>query len=637
MAVERMNGVTICGNRKYQAEILSQVISFGNFEPVSWEKVIPKEIRTSLNQETTSRSSSWEEFYRLLVKLHELSGRKPHPRPVLSKTIGQDLEKFWELAQIWEKEMSQKLEEIAQLKQELRRLGYTRRHLRTLRSLEIEIKDLTELQGFVVKFGRILAMYFDRLIEGINDLPVLVIEVDREGESCWVLVIALPRMEEETNRILNSIHFEQYTLPEVILPGPIEEVYFRVSDQIKRTQLEIEKKTIELKEIFYQNRTYIYDLLDHSYVLCHVNQLLGTGGMSDNFFALAGWVPADKVEKLEKIITEHPQALLIIEEDREFEKTGEEAPTLLTNFSFFQRFEVLVKMYGFPNYREIDPTPVVALSFLFLFGFMFGDVGHGLVLSLAGFLYYLVAKSDFGYILGWAGISSSLFGLLYGSFFGFEYIISPWWRRPMENISYFLGVSVFLGVGMVSLAMILGMINSLQRKDWRSLILGGGGLAGFGFYWLAVWMVVSYFLRGELPAPAFLWVGVLLILLVLVFLKDVLETKTNRGEAAIQSFFLLFDEILRFLSNTVSFIRLSAFAVNHAGIFLAFLAISETINGGAFAGFSRFLVLFLGNLLILGLEGLVVFIQTLRLEYYELFSRFFSGQGRVFQPFRFRH
>jgi len=614
-------------------QLLKEVVASECFEPLSPEDVLPAETRSFFRK---NDGVSFEEAFSLLCRLHKLSGKEPLPRPVFSPEIASRFNFSLRKARLLERRMDQKLTEISELKRLVERFEHMRRHLRMLRYLDVDFEDLISLEGFSIKFGRILSMYFDRLIESVNDAPILVMDIEKERELRWIMVFTLPRMQKEAESILQSVGFEEHTLPRAMLKGSVEEVYFRVSDEIKKLYLEIERKKIELREIFYKNRTFIYQFLDHLYVLRSVYHLQEKVGFSESLFALSGWVPEREKKKIQSFLEQEEKVLVVEEQPDVREVLEEKVPVRLANLSFFRPFESLVKMYGLPSYWEIDPTPVVALTFLFMFGFMFGDVGHGAILALAGFFYYLKKHSDLGWVFGWAGVSSIVFGFLYGSFLGFEDLLPALWVRPIEEISYLMGVSVAIGVVLLALGMGLGMLNLVRAGQWRKFFLGSSGLAAFAFYWLGVWLAFSYFRYGKLPQPVNLWLGALVALLVVIYLHEVFETSPQkRKEKAVESTFVLFDELIRFLSNTLSFIRLAAFAINHAGIFLAFLSIAQMVQGGAFSGISRVLIIVFGNILILGLEGLVVFIQALRLEFYELFSRFFTGEGKPFQPVTF--
>ncbi|MDF5581233.1 V-type ATPase 116kDa subunit family protein, partial [Vibrio parahaemolyticus] len=151
------------------------------------------------------------------------------------------------------------------------------------------------------------------------------------------------------------------------------------------------------------------------------------------------------------------------------------APTKLKNNWLFKPFEMLVKMYGTPAYNELDPTPFLSLSYMFLFGMMFGDLGQGFVILLAGLLVGRKSKT-FGGLLTRLGASSMVFGTLYGAVFGFETIIPALLIRPFENINTMLIIAIGVGVTLLIIAYIHGIINAFKRKDIEEAVFGNKGI-----------------------------------------------------------------------------------------------------------------------------------------------------------------
>jgi V/A-type H+-transporting ATPase subunit I len=322
-----------------------------------------------------------------------------------------------------------------------------------------------------------------------------------------------------------------------------------------------------------------------------------------------------------------------------------------------------IKMYGLPAYNELDPTIFVALTYAFIFGAMFGDVGQGLVLCIGGFLLYKIKKMNLAAIISAAGFFSTIFGFMFGSVFGFENLIDAVWLHPskaMVNVP-FIGklntvfiVAIGFGMVLILVTMILNIINAIKSKDKERLIFDTNGIAGLVFYG-AVAAVLALFMAGKpLPASMVLIVMFGLPLLLMAFkepLMHLLEKKKqqheeNHGEEHkdntkenehkeglgmffVQMFFEMFEVLLSYFSNTLSFVRIGAFAVSHAAMMEVVLMLAGAENGST----GNLLVIILGNLFVCGLEGLIVGIQVLRLEYYEMFSRFYRGNGREFKPY----
>ena len=310
-------------------------------------------------------------------------------------------------------------------------------------------------------------------------------------------------------------------------------------------------------------------------------------------------------------------------------------PTKLRNFWLFRPFESLVRMYGVPSYNELDPTPFLSLSYMLLFGAMFGDLGQGFILLLGGVLLGRKNKM-FGGLLGRLGLSSMVFGTLYGAVFGIETILPALLIKPFENINTVLVSAIFIGIALILISYIYGMINSVKRKDMEDGLFGKEGLAGFLFYLCLLILIGGNLLKKPILSME---VGVVIIILciaVMVFKQPLTHLIKGKrplhGEDIagyyIESVFSIIETLLSMLSGTVSFIRVGAFALTHVGLFIAFETIGHMI--GTTAG--NIIVLIIGNIVIIGMEGLIVFIQGLRLQYYELFSRYYKGEGKEFKP-----
>ena len=317
-------------------------------------------------------------------------------------------------------------------------------------------------------------------------------------------------------------------------------------------------------------------------------------------------------------------------------------PTKLKNNIFSRPFEMIVRMYGLPSYYEIDPTPFLSITFFLMFGLMFGDIGQGLVYLLAGLL--IMKKSRVaGQILERLGISSMIFGFIYGSLFGLEQTELPWLPsligKPLDpkNIMPILIMGVVFGVVVLTVSYAIGILNRLKKKNIEEGIFGKNGLMGYIFFISLVLIGVCLVKFINLPV----WVPALTLvvsLLIMVFKQPITHLVIGKkplihgsaGSYFTESIFEGIETILNALSNAISFIRIGAFALNHAGLFLAFLVMSEVTTNLAL----KILILVLGNVLILTLEGLVVLIQCLRLEYYEMFSKYFDGDGVEYNPIK---
>ena len=361
------------------------------------------------------------------------------------------------------------------------------------------------------------------------------------------------------------------------------------------------------------------------------------------FYILCGWMTKEDAEALHRDLAKDADTFFVLEDSKEHVTSI--PPTKLKNIPLLRPFEMFVKMYGLPSYDEFDPTLLIAITYSIFFGFMFGDAGQGLVLLIGGFLLYKFKKIDLAAIISCCGFFSTIFGCLFGSVFGFEDVIPALWLKPTEAMTDlpFVGrlntvfvVAIALGMGVILFTMILNMITSFKNHDTEKTWFDTNGLAGFVFYFSLAATIVMFMSGHTLPAAAILIIMFVLPLLVMFFkepLTAVLEKKSEKisggvGMFITQGFFELFEVLLSYFSNTLSFVRVGAFAVSHAAMMQVVLMLA-----GAETGAPSIPVIVLGNLFVCGMEGLIVGIQVLRLEYYELFSRFYKGSGREFKPF----
>lgn len=223
---------------------------------------------------------------------------------------------------------------------------------------------------------------------------------------------------------------------------------------------------------------------------------------------------------LNKNVERHKDISLVIEDAKDVENYVT-PPTLLKNNAFFKPFEFFVKMYGLPSYNEIDPTPLVALSYILMFGIMFGDLGQGAVLAIGGFLLYKFKKIDLAAIISLAGVSSMIFGCVFGSVFGYEDIINhPFTVHPMENIMPVLLATVSLGCVIITIAMIYNIANGIKTKKYGKVFFEQNGLAGLVFYWAVIIGIVLLFIKGINLFTVVYNTIFIVIPLILVFAKE---------------------------------------------------------------------------------------------------------------------
>jgi len=367
---------------------------------------------------------------------------------------------------------------------------------------------------------------------------------------------------------------------------------------------------------------------------------------------VTGWVPAEQAEGLVEQLKRVTADRCVIHLESPDRIPVEQIPVLLRQPRWLRPFGTLVTGYGLPGYRDLEPTLLVAVSYMLMFGIMFGDVGHGAVLAVGGIVAMLVSrdqkKRDYGLLVLMAGISSALFGAVYGSYFGIPALhYYGLWHDPLHDPVRLMVAAMAVGVLMISLGVVLNVINSFRRGEFLHGVLDKFGLVGVAFYWGSLVFIVKYTTLSELG-----WAGIVLVVAVVLpllamTLKEplqyVLSKRAGRqphagnfGMAVIESAIEAFEATLAYLANTISFVRLAAYAMSHAAILMATFAVAEALAGTPGIGDVLYVIVAIfGNLVALILEGVVVAVQVLRLEYYEFFGKFFSGSGLPFRPFSF--
>ena len=539
-------------------------------------------------------------------------------------------------------------QEETTLEQRVESLEESRARISPFTDLNYNLSTILHFKYIRFRFGRIPKEYFQKFTDYVYDtIDTVYYKCSEDEEYVWIVYFVPESISKKIDAIYASMHFERYLIPDEYEGTPLEagEALDQKIGDMKNRIADLENKRRECLE---KNRDAILaaaarlERYDKNF---NVRKMAAsTTHKSSTFYILCGWMTKDQAAAFREEIKNDPDVFLIVEEDHG--NVISKPPTKLKNPGIFRPFELFIRMYGLPSYEELDPTILIGITYSFLFGFMFGDAGQGLCLLAGGFLLYRLKKMSLAAIISCCGFFCTIFGLLFGSVFGFEDVITPLWLRPADAMTTlpFIGklntvfvVSISIGMGIILLTMVLNIINSLREKDAEKLWFDTNGVAGLVFYGSLVLAVVLFMTGHVLPGSAVLAVmfGVPLLLMffkepLTAFLEKKARTAAPGGKAmfVIQGFFELFEVLLSYFSNTLSFVRVGAFAVSHAAMMEVVLMLA-----GAEAGSPNWLVVVLGNLFVCGLEGLVVGIQVLRLEYYELFSRFYRGSGREFKPY----
>ncbi len=513
--------------------------------------------------------------------------------------------------------------------------------------LNYDLSSILHFKYIKFRFGRISHEYYRKFQDYVYDTIDTVLYKCREDQDyVWLVYFAPETISNQIDAIYASMHFERFFLPDEYKGTPTDAIH-SLQEDIDALQSDIDRlrgqralmlaeRKEDLSAALHRLETFSENFNVRKLAACTKKDV-------NTFYILCGWMSRRDAAAFQKEIADDKKTFFFAEDDHN--NILSKPPTKLKNPGLFRPFEMFIGMYGLPAYNEIDPTILIGIVYSFLFGFMFGDVGQGLCLLLGGFFLFRKKKLNLGAIISCCGFFSTIFGFLFGSIFGFEHMIEPVWLRPMEHMTSlpFIGklntvfiTAVSLGMGIILMTMVLNIINSVRSHDTEKIWFDTNGAAGLAFYASLV-LTIALYMTGR-PLPATLLLIILFVIpLGLMFFKEPLTNmvekkkhtaKGGKGMFVVQGFFELFEVLLSYFSNTLSFVRVGAFAISHAAMMEVVLMLS-----GAEAGNPNWLVVVLGNLFVCGMEGLIVGIQVLRLEYYELFSRFYRGTGREFKPY----
>ena len=537
--------------------------------------------------------------------------------------------------------VSDRHERIKSLNCEQNELEKLQEYLFHIKYMDVNLNELINMKYISMKLGKMTKYNMDKLKKNYENISALVFKLYQGSEDVLIMMFVPLSVEIEVDRVLVSLSFQEYKFKASFQGSPSEWIDMI---NIRRDEIEKEVEDIkrEMKNIKKEHSKEVEKYYSRLYMEYKIEELKSYIVCTNEFFYLAGWVPASSKKELLNSLSKYEKSLIIISKGAEETREGLEPPTCLKNNYMMRPFEAVVKLYGIPSYKELDPTTFLGISYMLLFGSMFGDVGQGLVLFIIGEL--LSRKNhrpNLGGVFARLGISSMFFGFMYGSFFGFEDILPAILVRPMEEINSVLIVAIVFGVLLSSIGYIFNLINCYKKKDIENGIFSKNGLVGMCFFWLLLYLIVGNVTGIGTIIPGGIITLILVALLGLMLLKEPMTNlvkgvrplySESKGDYFVEGSFGLIETLLGILSSTISFIRVGAFAINHVGLFLAFKALSEMMSNSVESA----MMIVLGNVIIIGLEGLIVFIQGLRLEYYELFSKYFDGGGHEYNPIHLR-
>lgn len=676
-----------------------------------------------------------------------------------------------------EKEMDDIIRKKNELEESLEQYQRALTQIHHLSGLNTSFHNVFALKYFKVRFGRLPNDSYAKL-DYYENKNFFFYEFGHEPDYIWGLYLTPKKYVKESDEIFNSLYFERVRLPDYF-EGTIRDVSEQIKNKINETQILIQQEKESLSLFTRTNAPKLLDVLHKLKILSESHELRSEVCVANNRFYLAGYVPKKKEKEFVEAVSSVSDVIVRVKPP-EYDPTVA-PPVQLRNNWLFRPFEMFVKMYDLPAYRGFDPTVFVGLTYMLMYGIMFGDVGQGLVISLVGYILHKWKKLKLGPIIVRIGFSSALFGILYGSVFGSEELIPPIFHReavytalgmtkPPESIfeisAFLILGAIAIGVVILLTCMIINIIISLRNRDFENGLFGPNGVTGITVYFSLVLGCVLQFMFGISVFSAPYVLALIVFPLILMFFKeqlshafvhlyrnikgrkegvneeldriaefysksfisrsnggdekyslyelsrlknfsvrcgtlpvdnyksldlyrendfiffplkrndeiifgiylcpktekvlvdnafdvlgfkqlnvtdeqldkillnksDWMETSGEKKEKESIGIFIingvieLFESMLTYLTNTISFLRVGGFVLSHAGMMLVVRILAET--AGSFSP----LVWIIGNIFVIVLEGFLVGIQALRLELYEIFSRFYRGGGTPYKP-----
>ena len=538
-------------------------------------------------------------------------------------------------------------------------------------NLKVSYSELEHLSFLSLRIGKIDPSVVEELVFNLSNRAVII----PLGEDKSRVLAA----SSKKGRFALDTELKKYGFVPLEIPKDFKGIPDDVLAELKaQTEQEIQKIEIISKERDGYAKTHsdeILRLLRCMSIGAQVNNLECKLEATQLVYRITGWVPVyscvDFMKNLDNI-TEGRIALRQYEPDEvPSVKEGREIiPVKLTHGKLVGNFQKLIFGFGSPIYGTIDPTPFVAFFFILLFGIMFGDAGQGLVfvaigiLMMRGIIKKFPISPDYGPIFIAIGCSSTVMGLLTGEFFANPHVLVPFSRfvtglfgQPHDHILHlmptaesidtmfmFFLFTVMLGFIINSTGLVINIINQFSLGKYGKALFGKTGLCGAVFFWYLVFVAVKIFAFGA----SFVIIDWIVIGLALFGvagahpLEHVLSKHkpifpNGVGAGIIEGVVEIIEVISSYLSNSVSFLRVGAFALAHAVLGFIIHTMMELVGAGPGGIVAELLVQIVGNVVIIVLEGMIVSIQVIRLQYYEFFSKFFTETGKEFIPFKFKY
>lgn len=515
-----------------------------------------------------------------------------------------------------------------------------------LQGMNSDFREIFSCKYVASRIGRLPTDNLEKL--DYYDENFFFVPFETQDLFCWGVYFCPIEEKAIIDDLFRSMYFERIQLPDFI-EGDADGAVKRLSQDLVTQQAVVDDCQREINVISEQAKEEILKAYSKLVYLNGTFELRKKVGYMSGKFYIKGFVPRrDKNRFAELMQGFESVTVTYMPPDADASCTP---PTILKNSRLTRPFRMLVEMYGLPDYGGFNPTAFVAVTYTLLFGIMFGDLGQGFLVALLGLIVGKKINKDAGGIMIRCGLSSMVFGTLYGSVFGFEELLDPMYEqlgidflplKAFRETGFILLTAVGIGIVLIMFSMLINIYVGFKEKDYEKAIFGCNGIAGFIFYGSVITGLVGtiMFDMQIMSTPFVLCLIVIPLLCIFCRVPFSLavkykkfrlsadeEEKVTIGGFIVENFFEMFEFMLSYISNTMSFLRVGGFVLSHAGMMLVVMTLMEMVSATA-----QPFVLVIGNAFVMAMEGMIVAIQIIRLEFYEIFSRFSESDGVPFEP-----
>ncbi len=517
--------------------------------------------------------------------------------------------------------------------------------LNHLKGLNEEFDSIFNCRHVAVRVGKLPLESREKL--EFYDENFFFVPFDTDRSFCWGMYFCPRENKDIVDELFKSMYFERIVIPDFV-KGNAAEAFEKLNAEIEENTQKVKKYDEALAKFAKEREEEIqraFTKLKFKHDTFELRK--NVGALKDKIY-IKGFIPKKKQQSFEKLF-DNSRSVSVVFMPPEADASCT-PPTVLKNSWFTRPFGMLVEMYGLPDYGGFNPTSFVAITYSLMFGIMFGDLGQGFLVFLLGLIVGRKMSKQMGGIMSRVGISSMIFGTLYGSVFGFEELLDPVYERlgidflPLkifEEINFILLTAVGIGIALIVISMLINIYVGFKQKDYERAIFGCNGIAGLVFYSSVVAAVVgTMILDIPIMSPPFV-IFLIVIPALCIFCRVPFAAavkykefrlsedgeKMTVGNFIVENFFEMFEYVLSYVSNTMSFLRVGGFVLSHAGMMLVVMTLMDGMSAAA-----QPLVAIVGNAFVMAMEGMIVAIQIIRLEFYEIFSRFYDGNGKPFDP-----